>query len=101
MNRPDLIAKLANRLKEMPVKDIDISTKLILEAIGQALTQGHRTEIRGFGCFTLNHRPPRVGRNPKSGETVHIPAKYSPHFKPGKELRLLVDAAGDSCTNQS
>jgi integration host factor subunit beta len=95
MNRPDLIEKLANRLKEMPVKDIDISTKLILEAIAKALTQGRRAEIRGFGSFSLNHRPSRIGRNPMTGEEVHVPAKYSPHFKPGKELREVVDAASD------
>jgi len=60
--------------------------------MGQALLSGNRIEIRGFGSFGLNYRPPRVGRNPKSGEKVHVPDKYVPHFKAGKELRERVDA---------
>jgi integration host factor subunit beta len=53
--------------------------------------RGHRIEIRGFGSFSVNHRPPRMGRNPRSGEAVHIPSKRVPHFKPGKALREAVD----------
>jgi integration host factor subunit beta len=60
--------------------------------MGHALLSGHRIEIRGFGSFGLNYRPPRVGRNPKSGEKVQVPDKYVPHFKAGKELRERVDA---------
>ena len=59
----------------------------------KTLSEGHRIEIRGFGSFSLSHRPPRVGRNPKSGERVLVPEKRVPHFKPGKELRERVDAA--------
>ena len=62
------------------------------DAMGQALLSGNRIEIRGFGSFGLNYRPPRVGRNPKSGEKVQVPDKYVPHFKAGKELRERVDA---------
>ena len=69
------------------------SMKEILDAMARALAEGHRIEIRGFGSFALSHRPPRVGRNPKSGERVHVPEKRVPHFKPGKELRERVDAA--------
>jgi integration host factor subunit beta len=65
--------------------------KVILDALTDALARGDRIEIRGFGSFTLNYRPPRLGRNPKSGEKVQVPAKYVPHFKPGKELRERVD----------
>ena len=65
--------------------------KVILDALTDSLAQGDRIEIRGFGSFTLNYRPPRLGRNPKSGEKVQVPAKYVPHFKPGKELRERVD----------
>ena len=64
---------------------------MILDAMTAALEQGHRIEIRGFGSFALNYRPPRVSRNPKSGEKVQVPAKYVPHFKAGKELRERVD----------
>ena len=67
--------------------------KLILEQMSDCLSRGDRIEIRGFGSFTLHHRPPRVGRNPKSGESVKLDEKYVPHFKPGKELRDRVNNA--------
>ena len=66
--------------------------KTLLDAMSDALTTGQRIEIRGFGSFSLNSRPPRIGRNPKSGDTVMVPEKRVPHFKPGKELRERVDA---------
>jgi len=64
--------------------------------MGEALVKGHRIEIRGFGSFTVNHRPARVGRNPRSGERVDIPEKRVPHFKPGKGLREAVDQSPES-----
>jgi integration host factor subunit beta len=70
----------------------------MLDAMTDALARGHRIEIRGFGSFSVTRRPPRVGRNPRSGEQVQIPEKLVPHFKPGKALREAVDgplAAGD------
>ena len=66
---------------------------MILDEMTEALVRGDRIEIRGFGSFSLNHRPPRVGRNPKSGEKVMVPEKRVPHFKAGKELRERVDNA--------
>ena len=66
--------------------DAEFAVKMILDAMGKSLSQGQRIEIRGFGSFGLNYRPPRTGRNPKSGERVQVPAKYVPHFKAGKEL---------------
>ena len=63
----------------------------LLEAMSDALARGHRIELRGFGSFTISHRPPRMGRNPRSGEQVAIPEKRVPHFKPGKALREEVD----------
>ena len=66
---------------------------MILDAMSEALVKGDRIEIRGFGSFSLNYRPPRVGRNPKSGEKVDVPEKWVPHFKAGKELRERVDNA--------
>jgi len=72
-------------------KDADFAVKMILDAMSEALVRGDRIEIRGFGSFALNYRPPRTGRNPKSGEKVSVPSKWVPHFKAGKELRERVD----------
>ena len=74
-------------------KDADFAVKRILDVMAEALVRGDRIEIRGFGSFALNYRPPRVGRNPKSGDKVSVPAKWVPHFKAGKELRERVDQA--------
>jgi len=65
--------------------------KAILDAMITNLVKGRRIEIRGFGSFKINYRPPRTGRNPKSGQEVQVPEKYVPHFKPGRELRERVD----------
>ncbi|HQZ03515.1 MAG TPA: integration host factor subunit beta [Thauera sp.] len=91
MTKSELIAQLAERFPQLVVKDADYAVKMILDAMTDALARGDRIEIRGFGSFALNYRPPRVGRNPKSGEKVHVPEKYVPHFKAGKELRERVD----------
>ena len=91
MTKSELIASLATRVPQLVAKDADLSVKVILHALSEALAQGDRIEIRGFGSFALNYRPPRVGRNPKSGTKVQVPAKYVPHFKAGKELRERVD----------
>jgi integration host factor subunit beta len=91
MTRSDLIAKLAERHPQLLAKDAELAVKVILDALSSTLASGGRIEIRGFGSFALNYRPPRLGRNPKSGEKVQVPAKYVPHFKAGKELRERVD----------
>ena len=91
MTRSDLIAKLAERYPQLLAKDADLAVKVILDAMAGTLARGGRIEIRGFGSFALNYRPPRIGRNPKSGDKVQVPAKYVPHFKAGKELRERVD----------
>ncbi|MBK6630917.1 MAG: integration host factor subunit beta [Betaproteobacteria bacterium] len=91
MTKSELIAKLAGRFPQLVAKDADYAVKMILDAMTSALTRGDRIEIRGFGSFALNYRPPRVGRNPKSGEKVQVPEKRVPHFKAGKELRERVD----------
>ena len=92
MTKSELIARLAARYPQLVAKDAELAVKMILDAMTRSLTQGQRIEIRGFGSFGLNYRPPRVGRNPKSGEKVKVPAKHVPHFKAGKELRERVDA---------
>ena len=91
MTKSELIAQLAERFPQLVAKDADLAVKMILDAMSEALVRGDRIEIRGFGSFALNYRPPRLGRNPKSGEKVDVPAKWVPHFKAGKELRERVD----------
>lgn len=91
MTRSDLILKLAERFPQLLGKDAELAVKVILDSMATTLTSGDRIEIRGFGSFALNYRPPRMGRNPKSGDKVQVPAKYVPHFKAGKELRERVD----------
>ena len=91
MTKSDLIARLAERFPQLVAKDADFAVKMILDAMSDALAKGDRIEIRGFGSFSLNYRPPRVGRNPKSGDKVRVPEKWVPHFKAGKELRERVD----------
>jgi len=91
MTKSELILKLAERFPQLVVKDADYAVNMMLEAMADALVAGDRIEIRGFGSFALNFRPPRIGRNPKSGEKVEVQAKWVPHFKAGKELRERVD----------
>ena len=95
MTKSELIAQLAQRYPQLVAKDTEYAVKMILDAMTHALLSGSRIEIRGFGSFGLNYRPPRVGRNPKSGEKVQVPEKYVPHFKAGKELRERVDQANE------
>lgn len=94
MTKSELIARLAARFPQLATRDTDFAVKTILEAMAQALQAGQRIEIRGFGSFSLSSRPPRIGRNPKSGQQVMVPSKRVPHFKPGKELRERVDGRG-------
>ena len=92
MTKSELIARLAERFPQLGVKYADYAVKMVLDAMTAALSRGDRIEIRGFGSFALNYRPPRTGRNPKSGDKVLVPEKYVPHFKAGKELRERVDS---------
>ena len=92
MTRSDLVEELASRFSQLTHRDAEFTVKTILDAMGEALVRGHRIELRGFGSFSINRRPPRMGRNPRSGESVAIPEKRVPHFKPGKALREAVDA---------
>lgn len=91
MTRSDLVEALAARFGQLTQRDADIAVKTILDAMTDALVKGHRIELRGFGSFSVNRRPPRLGRNPRSGEKVAVPEKRVPHFKPGKALRASVD----------
>jgi integration host factor subunit beta len=94
MTKSELIARLAERYPQLVAKDAEFAVRTILDSMARTLAEGHRIEIRGFGSFALSHRPPRIGRNPKSGERVEVPEKRVPHFKPGKDLRERVDLQG-------
>ena len=91
MTKSELIERLAARQTQLSLKDVELVVKSLLEHMAQSLAQGERIEIRGFGSFSLHYRAPRVGRNPKTGQSVELEGKYVPHFKPGKELRDKVN----------
>lgn len=91
MTKSELITALAAKLPQLDYRDVELAVKELLEQMSAALAAGDRIEVRGFGSFSLHHRPPRIGRNPKTGDSVHVPDKHVPHFKPGKELRERVD----------
>ncbi|WP_423456118.1 integration host factor subunit beta [Ottowia sp. VDI28] len=90
MTRSDLVELLAERFGQLTHRDAEAAVKTILDTMSDALTRGHRIEIRGFGSFSINRRAPRLGRNPRTGESVQIPERRVPHFKPGKALRETV-----------
>lgn len=93
MTKSELIEILSRRQAHLKADDVDMGVKTLLEMMSNALTEGERIEIRGFGSFSLHFRPPRLGRNPKTGDSVALPGKYVPHFKPGKELRDRVNGS--------
>lgn len=93
MTKSELIEQLADQFPHVPFKDLEVSVKELLEYMAQSLSKNDRIEIRGFGSFSLHYRAPRVGRNPKTGESVELQGKSVPHFKPGKELRERVNIA--------
>ena len=102
MTKSELMLRLAELVAaqkgtQLVAKDVEQSVKVLVDTMTRSLAKGQRIEIRGFGSFDLNHRPARVGRNPKTGEKVEVPEKYVPHFKPGKELRERVDQALQNC----
>ena len=90
MTKSELIELLARRQPQLKADEVDMAVKSLLQMMSGALASGERIEIRGFGSFSLNYRPPRTGRNPKTGDAVALSGKYVPHFKPGKELRERV-----------
>jgi len=92
MIKSELIAKLAKHYPQLVAKDAEMAVSAILEAMFTSLVQGRRIEIRDFGSFAINYRPPRIGRNPKTGERVPVAGKFVPHFKPGREQRKQVDS---------
>ena len=95
LTKSELIERVAQRQSQLSLKDVELAVKTMLEEMSQALATGGRIEIRGFGSFSLHYRAPRMGRNPKTGESVDLTGKYVPHFKPGKELRDRVNGLED------
>ena len=93
MTKSEIIDVLTRKQSHLNSKDVELSVKMLLESMSDALSDGGRIEIRGFGSFSLHHRGARKGRNPKTGEQVSLPPKFVPHFKPGKELRERVNSA--------
>lgn len=91
MTKSELIDRICYRQMQLLPKDVELAVRTMLEQMSVTLAQGHRIEIRGFGSFSLHYRAPRIGRNPKTGESVGLTGKYVPHFKPGKELRETVN----------
>jgi integration host factor subunit beta len=91
MTKSELVEIIAAKQTQLNIKDVELAVKTVIEHMSQALSQGNRIEIRGFGSFSLHFRAPRTGRNPKTGDSVNLEAKYVPHFKPGKELRDQVN----------
>ena len=97
MTRSELISILTKRQPHLLPRDVELAVSCILEQMSVAILQGERIEIRGFGAFSIHQIAPRMGRNPKTGEVVHISAKRAINFKPGKELHDRVDASSDTC----
>lgn len=91
MTKSELIQCLAATQPQLDQRDVELAVKGLLERMSRALQAGERIEVRGFGSFSLHHRPARLGRNPKTGVSVQVPDRRVPHFKPGKELRERVD----------
>ncbi len=92
MTRSQLILRLAQQHPYLDHREVERIVKTIFEKISEALARGERIELRGFGSFIVKERGPRVGRNPRTGETVHVPAKHRLYFKSGKELRRRLNA---------
>ena len=92
MTKSELIEVITAQQKQLSSKDVELAVKTMIEQMANTLAQGNRIEIRGFGSFSLHYRAPRIGRNPKTGETVGLAGKYVPHFKPGKELKDRVNS---------
>lgn len=91
MTKSELIERLISMNPALQVKSVEDGVKTLLEQMMSSLEQDQRVEVRGFGSFSLHHRKPRKGRNPKTGEQIALAAKAVPHFKAGKELKERVD----------
>jgi len=91
ITKSELIDRISTKLPQLGNKDVELSVKTLIEKIIDSLSKGDRTEVRGFGSFSVHYRKPRIGRNPKTGDSVSLPGKNAAHFKPGKELRNKIN----------
>lgn len=98
MVKSELVRALNEKLPEFQISAVELALNCMLGQMADALTKGERIEIRGFGSFDRHRLPPRIARNPKTGEALNLPAKIAIHFKPGKEMRVRVDTARDQCS---
>ncbi|MDE0450893.1 MAG: integration host factor subunit beta [Gammaproteobacteria bacterium] len=96
MTKSELIDRIATHQPHLSPRDVEFAVKTMIEHMSQTLAGGNRIEIRGFGSFSLHYRAPRIGRNPRTGESVGLTGKFVPHFKPGKELRDRVNTTRQS-----
>jgi len=101
MTKSQLVQKLAEQNPHLYQRDIERIVATVFEEITAALAEGERVELRGFGAFSVKHRPARTGRNPRSGEPVHVEAKHVPHFKTGKQLRERLNSAEARSTGET
>ncbi len=99
MTKSELIEILADRQRHLGPADVEMAVRTLLEQMSESLADAERIEVRGFGSFCLHYRPPRTGRNPKTGSAVELPGKHVPHFKPGKELRERVNRGSSAQGN--
>jgi integration host factor subunit beta len=95
--KSEFVRALNEKLPGSQLDDVDLVVNCLLKHMANALAQGQRIEIRGFGGFDLHHRPPRSARNPKTGEMFQLPEKVAVHFKPGKDLKDRVNAWRNQC----
>ena len=95
ITRSELIDTLFEKQPHLAHRDVELAVKAVLDRMGSAFEEGERIEVRGFGSFSLHFRSSRIGRNPKTGDAVHVDDKFSPHFKPGKELKERVDSVNN------
>jgi integration host factor subunit beta len=93
--KSELVRALNEKLPELQIRDVELALNCMLGQMADALAEGERIEIRGFGSFDLHRRPPRIARNPKTGEAVNLPSKIAIHFKPGKDMRDRVNVVRD------
>ncbi|MCD6486863.1 MAG: integration host factor subunit beta [Syntrophobacterales bacterium] len=96
MTKKDLIKKIQTMLPDFPKRDINFAVNIVFEGMKRALSGGEKIEIRNFGVFGVTERKSRVGRNPKTGAEVYVPARNAVFFKTGKELMEMVNRKPDS-----
>ena len=96
MVKSEIVQALNMKMPDLLEKDVESALNCMVNQMVETLAKGERIEIRGFGSFDIRHRPPRMARNPKTGESVQLAAKAAVHFKPGKEMRDCVKSTRDS-----